>query len=153
MDRAVIVGAGVTGCSLALRLVRDGWDVVLVDRHAPGHVRAASGGESRLLRASHGGDAWYARSAWHARTLWRELSEEVSEELLAPCGVAWLARRADGWEAESERVLRAEGIPVERVAARDLFPSVADEDLAFVLFEPEAGVLHARRAVRTMAAR
>jgi sarcosine oxidase len=148
---AIVVGAGVNGAALALRLARDRWDVTLIDRHAPGHVRAASGGESRLLRFSHGPDAWYARSAWRARELWLELDPA----LLAPCGVAWFARREDGWEAESERVLRELEIPVERLdveAAARMFPSFAGEDLAFVLWEPRAGVLHARRAVQALAA-
>jgi sarcosine oxidase len=150
MARAVIVGAGVVGAALAHRLGRDGWDVVLVEPHEPGHARAASGGESRLLRCAHGDDAWYARSARRARTLWRELEAETGAALLVECGVAWLARRADGFEADSERVLRAEGIPAARARAEDLFPSVAADDLAFVLWEPEAGVLRAAEATRAL---
>lgn len=146
---AVVVGAGVFGASLALRLVREGWRVTLVDRHPPGHVRAASGGESRLMRFSHGEDRWYTRSAWRSRELWRDLEEQTGERLLVPAGVAWFARTESGWEAASEAVLDEEGIPVERLAVADaaaLFPSFAGEDLAFVLHEPEAGLLRARWA-------
>jgi len=39
---AVVVGAGVFGGSLALRLVSSGWDVTVVEQYPPGHVRAAS---------------------------------------------------------------------------------------------------------------
>ena len=65
--------------------------------------------------------------------------------------MVWFARREDGWEADSERVLRAAGIPVGRLSpeeGRDLFPDLAVDDLAFILHEPEAGVLRAagRRA-------
>jgi hypothetical protein len=31
--------------------------------------------------------------------------------------MAWFAHREDGWEAESERTLAAQGIPVERSRA------------------------------------
>jgi glycine/D-amino acid oxidase-like deaminating enzyme len=88
--------------------------------------------------------------------MWLELGEEVGEELLVPCGVAWFARRPDGWEAESERVLRREGIPVERLtprSGRKLFPSLHAGDLAFVLHEPEAGVLRASAATRALGER
>jgi glycine/D-amino acid oxidase-like deaminating enzyme len=151
---AVVVGAGAFGAATALALARSGWSVTLVDRYPPGHVRAASGGESRLIRFSHGSDAWYTRSAWRSRDAWCALEAEAGEELLAPVGVAWFARREDGWERDSEGVLRGEGIPVERLdvdAARALFPSMGGDDLAFVLWEPQAGVLHARRATQALA--
>ena len=156
MGSAVVVGAGAWGAALALRLVREDWTVTLVDACPPGHVRAASGGESRLIRCSHGPDAVHTRSAWRSHALWRELEEECGRELLVPAGVAWLARAADGWEAASEATLRAEGIPVERLSpdeAARLFPSFAGDDLAHVLLEPEAGILRAREATRALAER
>jgi sarcosine oxidase len=148
---ASIVGAGIFGASLAYRLARDGWDVTLYERHEPGHPGAASGGESRLLRYSHGVDAWYARSAWRARRLWQELEAETERRLLVETGVAWFARSEDGWEADSERVLRTEGIPVERLdpsAGADLFPSFDPGGLRFILREPHGGVLRAGEATK-----
>jgi sarcosine oxidase len=142
----------VFGASLADRLALEGWEVTLVERFEPGDPRAESGGETRLIRCSHGPDAFYARSARRALELWRELGEGVLEEP----GVAWFARRDDGWESESERVLRSEGIPVERLepgTAQGLFPSLAVDDLAFVLYEPEAGMVRAADGVRALVRR
>src|SRR5436190_7282772 len=150
MPSAVIVGAGVFGSALARRLAIDGWEVTLVEQEQPGWAGSSSGGESRLLRSSHGAERWYTRSARHARELWLA----IDPSLVAECGLVWFAHRDDGWEAASERVLREEGIPVERLepgeAAR-LFPSLGVDDLAWVLLEPEGGVLHAGRAVRVLA--
>jgi sarcosine oxidase len=149
---AVVLGAGVFGAALAHRLTAAGWTVTLVEQYAPGHVRAASGGESRVMRFAHGSDRWHARSAWRARTLWRELEEEAATELFFPAGAAWLVRRADGWEAESE-CSATKASPVERLAPEEasrLFPSIDHEDRAFVLYEPEAGVLRARKAVAAL---
>ena len=64
------------------------------------------------MRCCHGDDELYTRSARRARELWLELGDD----LLVECGVAWFARRADGWEAEGERVMREQGIPVERLS-------------------------------------
>jgi sarcosine oxidase len=152
MPSALVIGAGVFGASLADRLAREGWEVTLVDRFEPGHARSESGGETRLIRCSHGPEDFYARSARRALELWRELGEGV----LVESGVAWFARREDGWEADSERVLRAAGIPVERMSPEEgarLFPSVTVDDLAFVLHEPEAGVLRAADGVRALVRR
>jgi sarcosine oxidase len=151
----VIVGAGTFGASLAWWLARAGERVTLVDQFAPGDRRASSGGETRLLRCSHGSDVEYAAMARRARTLWQELENESGEDLFVECGVAWFAHCEDGWEAASERTLAAQGIPTERLdisSAMRLYPSFRGEDLAFVLLEPEAGVLRAQRAVRALAA-
>jgi glycine/D-amino acid oxidase-like deaminating enzyme len=151
---AAVVGAGIFGSSLAYRLVRDGWEVTLYDRDEPGNARAASGGESRLIRFAHGSDAWYTRSAWRARELWRELEAETGRDLLVEAGIAWFARSDDGWEAESEEVLRSEGIACDRLApdeGRRLFPSFDEAGLAYLLLEPEGGILRAAEATRATA--
>jgi sarcosine oxidase len=151
----VIVGAGTFGASLAWRLACAGDSVTLVDQFVPGDPRATSGGETRLIRCSHGADADYTAMARRARELWRALEAETGEELLIECGMAWFAHREDGWEAASERTLRAQAIPVERLdlaAAAALFPSLGTRDLAFTVWEPEAGVLRAQRAIRALAA-
>ena len=153
MSSAIVVGAGIFGGSLAHELVTRGWEVTLVDRYPPGHVRAASGGESRLIRCAHADDVWYVRSARRAYERWLALEEETGASLLVPCGVLWLAHDETGWEAESEQVLAAEGVATERLAPEDaasLFPSFAGDDLAFCLLEPKAGVLRARDSTRAM---
>jgi sarcosine oxidase len=154
LPSAVVVGAGVFGGSVALQLVSSGWEVTLVEQYPPGHVRAASGGESRLIRSAHGSNTWYTRSARRALVLWRELERESGTELFVPSGVAWFFSRPNGWGAESERVLREEGVPVERLSREEgkrLFPSFDGEDLASILYEPDAGVLRARNATRVIA--
>jgi glycine/D-amino acid oxidase-like deaminating enzyme len=151
----VIVGAGTFGASLAWWLARAGNRVTLVDQFEPGDRRASSGGETRLYRCAHGADSDYTLMARRARALWRELEDEAGEELLIECGLAWFAHRDQGWEAESERTLSAHGIPVQRLdprSAAGLYPSFRGDDLAFVLLEPEAGVLRAEQAIRALAA-
>jgi glycine/D-amino acid oxidase-like deaminating enzyme len=152
MDSVIVVGAGCFGASLAWTLARQGIAVTLIDQFEPGDPRATSGGETRLIRCSHGAATEYTAMARRARTLWRELEAESGADLLVECGVAWFAHREDGWEAHSERTLTEQGIPVERVDGATLFPSFAGDDLLFTLFEPEAGVLRAAHGVRALAA-
>lgn len=150
MPTAVVVGAGVFGSSLARQLAIDGWDVTVVEQEAPGWPGSSSGGESRLVRLAHGSETWYVRSARRALELWRA----IDPSLISERGLCWFAHGDDGWEAASEQTLRAEGVAVERlepsVAAR-LFPALGGEDLAWVLFEPDAGLIWASRAVGVLA--
>jgi glycine/D-amino acid oxidase-like deaminating enzyme len=151
---AVVVGAGVFGASIAHRLAADGWTVTLVEREEPAGPRSTSGSHSRVLRCGHGEDAWHARLAWRARTLWQEIERDTGVPLFVKCGVLWLARREDGWEAATESTLRAEGIPVERLdleRAASLYPSFSTEGLTFAVYEPEGGMLRARRGVQVLA--
>ena len=154
MSTALVVGAGVNGAAIARELAGRGFDVTLAEQYAAGTVRSASGGDTRLLRAAHGEAAWYTELAVRARTLWLELQEETGTRIWEPTGLAWFARRDDGFEARSLPALAAAGVPHEWLApaaAAQLFPSLAVDDLHAVLFEPEAGVLHARRATQLLA--
>ncbi len=150
---AAVVGAGVAGASIARALAHRGFAVTLHEQHAPGTVRSASGGDTRLLRMAHGEAEWYMRLAWEARAAWLELEEQTGVRIWEPVGVAWFAYSEDGFEAESHRLLEGAGFPAEWLSpaeARRLYPSVATDDLSGVLFEPAAGVLHARRATQLL---
>ena len=116
MSSACVVGAGVFGASLARELALRGWDVTLVEQHTPGTVRSASGGDTRLLRAAHGDSEWYTASAVRARTLWLELEAATRTRIWEGVGLAWLARRPDGFEAASVPVLERLGIAHEWLA-------------------------------------
>src|SRR3954471_6397842 len=153
MDSPIGVGGGVFGASLAWRLARDGVAVTLIDQFEPADPRATSGGETRLYRCSHGGAGDYTRMARRGRELWRELEEDTGTSLLVESGVAWFAHREEGWEAQSERTLRAEGVPVERLAVDEvarLYPSLGVDDLLFAVLEPEAGAIRAAATVRAL---
>ncbi|GAA0385197.1 N-methyltryptophan oxidase [Acrocarpospora corrugata] len=149
-----MVGAGIWGTSLALRLAESGWRVTLIEQYAPGHLRQASAGETRLLSCSHGHDDWYARMAWKARDGWRRLGERAGEEVFLETGVMLFARQEHGWEAASTQVLKNLDIPFEVLDPADAgraFPDFRGDDLSFVLREPRSGVLRARRATQLTA--
>jgi glycine/D-amino acid oxidase-like deaminating enzyme len=153
MKTVVVVGAGVFGSSTARELARRGWQVTLVEQYSPGTVRSASGGDTRLLRMAHGDAEWYTGLARRARTLWLELQESTGVHIWEPVGVAWFARRADGFEERSRETLARLGVAHEWLApesATDLYPSLGTEGLRGVLYEPDAGVLHARRATQLL---
>lgn len=146
----LVVGAGVIGAWTALRCRRAGWTTTLVDAWGAGHPRATSGDETRILRSSHGTDAFYARWAREARTAWQAFGDEVGQRLFHEVGMLWFARRPDGFEAASQATLSSLGIPVSRMEAddvRSLWPQIGVDGLAFATYEPEAGLVLARAGV------
>jgi monomeric sarcosine oxidase len=150
----IVVGAGTMGAWTALRAARSGRHTILIDAYGVGHPRATSGDESRIIRASHGADAYYTRWAREAREAWIRFGEEWSETVHLEVGVLWFAHREDGFEAASERVLREQNVPVQRLTPDDVrrrWPQVSTNGIAFAIFEPQGGVLLARRAVANVA--
>ncbi len=148
--RVVVIGAGVFGSWTALWLRRRGAFVTLVDQYGPGNSLSSSGDESRVTRSAHGADEHYP--LWQRRSLshWTDLAPE----LFVPTGVLWFAHRENGFEADSAVTLEHLGIPFERLetdALRATFPQMQTDDIAWGLYEPEAGVVLARRAVAATA--
>ena len=84
--------------------------------------------------------------------MWRELFDAAGRpRLLRQTGVLWLAREADALVTDTLSTLRAVGVPVEELTRAELerrYPQFDFGAVTWGLYEPEAGVLLARRAVR-----
>ena len=155
MTSAVVVGAGVFGASTARELDRRGWDVTLVEQYTPGHVRSGSGGDTRLLRFSHGEVEWYTLLARRALELWREVEAEAGAAPVR-AGRARVVRhgreRLHAAQRADAATARHPVRPADAGGARQASTRrSAVDDLRSVLFEPEAGVLYARLATRALA--
>jgi glycine/D-amino acid oxidase-like deaminating enzyme len=150
----VVVGAGAMGAWTARLAQRGGRRTTLIDAYGAGHPRATSGGETRIVRSSHGEDELYTRWSRAAREAWIALGDELGEQFFVQSGCLWFGRREDGFEAASATTLERLGIPVERLRASDVrerWPHIAIEDDELATFEPEAGLAFARRAVAAVA--
>ena len=150
--RVAVAGAGAFGGWTALALQRRGARVTLLDAWGPGHARASSGGETRVIRATYGSREHYTRMAARSLALWREHESRWRAGLLHETGVLWMfgeSADADGFRHGSEAALAAAGLPFEALSQREAerrFPQVSFQDISRVLLEPEAGYLMARRA-------
>ena len=151
-----VVGAGVFGAWTALHLARRGQRVLLVDAYGPGHSRSSSGDESRIIRMGYGADEIYTQ--WSQRSLiqWKELFTAThNEALFRRTGVLWLAESGNSQFAATKEVLRRNGVEfeeLEREAIVDSYPQINLEGIAGGIYEPESGVLMARRAVAAVVA-
>jgi sarcosine oxidase len=145
-----VIGAGVFGAWTALHLAKRRQRVVLMEAYGPAHSRASSGGETRIIRMSYGPDEIYTR--WSQRSLvqWKELFASSGERLFHETGVLWLGGEGDTYLEDSLANLKRQGINHEvsdRSELETCYPQVNFDGVARGLFEPQSGVLMARRAV------
>lgn len=149
-----VIGAGSFGSWTAHRLRRTGRSVVLLDAYGAGNGRASSGGESRIIRAAYGSAAIYTLWAQRSLRLWTDLFAEVNRpELFERSGVLWTCPPGDPSAAETRAAFKKYNVPYESLTHSALaarFPQFHFPSEREAIFEPESGVLLARRAVRAV---
>jgi monomeric sarcosine oxidase len=148
-----VIGAGVFGAWTAWHLARRGQRVVLLDAYGPAHSRASSGGESRIIRMGYGADELYTRWSQQSLEQWKKFFEASKAPLFHEIGVLWLGGEDDSQLRRTSAALRRCKVRFEefdRVALERKYPQVSFEDVKAGIFEPNSGVLMARRAVVTL---
>jgi glycine/D-amino acid oxidase-like deaminating enzyme len=150
---SIVVGAGVFGAWTAWHLLRKGERVLLLDAWGPAHARASSGGESRITRTAYGADEIYTRMAVESLADWKWLSERSGLPIFHPTGVLFFFPRVEPYFTASIEVHQRLKLPTEQLQRADLqkrFPQVNWEGVEVGLYEPDFGVLMARRGVQTL---
>jgi monomeric sarcosine oxidase len=151
-----VVGAGAFGAWTALHLARRGKRVLLLDAYGPGHSRSSSGDESRIIRMGYGADETYTQ--WSQRSLiqWKELFAATGNgALFRKTGVLWLAESGNSQLQATKEVLRRNGVEFEELEGDAIlrrYPQINLDGIASGIYEPESGVLMARRAVAAVVA-
>jgi sarcosine oxidase len=151
-----VIGAGVFGAWTALHLARRGKRVILLEAYGAGHSRSSSGDESRIIRMGYGKDEIYTRWAQRSLTQWKDLFASTrNEALFQPTGVLWLAAEKDPTLLATREVLTRCGLnfkEFDRAALASKFSQINLDGVGESIFEPESGVLMARRAVAAVVA-
>jgi len=146
----VVVGAGVFGAWTAWHLAKRGQRVALMEAYGPAHSRSSSGGETRIIRMGYGADELYTR--WSQRSLlqWKKFFEARRQPLFLETGVLWMAGDEDTRLRQTSATLKRCGVVFEeldRAALEKRYPQIGFDGISRGIFEPQSGVLMARRAV------
>ncbi|MCC6318725.1 MAG: FAD-binding oxidoreductase [Gemmatimonadaceae bacterium] len=157
----VVIGAGAIGGWTALHLNAMGAKVLLVDAYGPGNSRSTSGDVTRGVRTSYGdrpnGEQWMLW-ANTAITRWREWDEIFWKELGARVYFTTgdLITRAQ-WEpflTQTREWWVKNGIGHETLTvdeARYRWPVFDLQGINAIIYEPQAGVVRARRSCELVA--
>ena len=143
-----VVGAGVIGSATARALAARGVSAVLLEQFDPGHARGSSHGATRIFRLAYP-DPAYVRMAVAAHRSWLRLQADAGEELLVRTG----GLDAGPGAADCAAALAECGVAHAWLEAGELrarFPGVAVRAGERMLFQPDAGVSLAGRAVAAL---
>jgi len=145
---AVVVGAGVMGLATAHALARMGREPIVLEQFRLGHTHGSSHGATRIFRLAYDEPEW-VRLAQEALPLWRRLEAESGEPLLdltglvdLPLDLDRLTAALDGTDTAYELLTAAEVEHRFGLAT----------NCCKAVFQPDAGVVFADRAVRALAA-
>ncbi len=143
-----VVGGGVTGLAAAWALARAGREPLVLEQFRVGNTHGSSHGATRIFRLAYEEPEWVLL-AQEALGLWRELERESGTALLdlnglvdLPVDAAALTATLDACDTAYELLGPAE---VER-----RFGLVTD--CCKAVFQPEAGVVRADRALQAFGA-
>ena len=160
----VVIGAGVWGSFTALNLQRMGANVTLVDAYGPGNSRSTSGDETRGVRSSYGdktgqlGELW---TMWARESIkkWIAFDDEWGREfrlnLFHTTGDLIMRTEWDNFQLRTKVWWDKNKVPYQILSPDDVrkaFPVLSIDDITAVLYEPDAGVVRARRATQMAAA-
>jgi sarcosine oxidase len=160
----VVIGSGVWGSFTALNLQRMGAKVTVVDAYGPGNARSTSGDETRGVRSSYGdktgqlGEQWmlWARESMN---LWKQFDEEWGRylrlNLFHVTGDLIMRTEWDNFQLRCKVWWDKNKIPYQVLNPDDVrksFPVIGMDDITAVLYEPDAGVVRARRATQAASA-
>lgn len=148
-----VIGAGVFGAWTAHFLRQSGASVILLDSYGPGHSRASSGGETRVIRMGYGPDELYTRWAMRSLPLWREFASRTGREIFHQTGVLWLSNGDDPYLKSLCSVLAQAGVATEEFNTEEIqqrWPQLRFHDVTWGILEPASGLLLARSSVQAL---
>ncbi len=146
-----VLGAGAMGSATAYHLARRGEPVLLVEQFRVGHDRGSSHGAARITRHSYA-DPHCARLMIDAFKAWRTLEADAGQNLYIRTGGVSFGPPETGYIAQVAANLKDLGIPHRRMNSKELHQALPAFDVPEsydAVFEPDAGMIAAARAVAT----
>jgi glycine/D-amino acid oxidase-like deaminating enzyme len=153
-SKIAVVGAGAFGGWTSLYLLRNGYNVTLIDAWGPGNSRSSSGDETRVIRSTYGANEFYFSLNVRALELWKEHQSRWGKQLFYNTGVLWFCY-------QQKSLLLDDSIPFSKKynseyeylgneQLKERFPAINTDDLHHAWFDPHGGYLKARESCQAV---
>ncbi|WP_225197700.1 FAD-binding oxidoreductase [Gluconobacter oxydans] len=158
-ETALIIGAGLQGCSIALFLARAGWRVTLLDKNVAGrHASSVNAGGLRTLMRDWREYPLSELAMKHWRRLDRLVGAEAAESCEVRLGVGQIAVALDqaelSWTLGRAQDMERRGLGAEELLSatevRKMLPGLTDQTLGGLVSRGDG---HANPAASTRAFR
>ncbi|BCK76695.1 glycine/D-amino acid oxidases [Acetobacter aceti NRIC 0242] len=158
-ETALIIGAGLQGCSIALFLARAGWNVTLLDKNVAGrHASSVNAGGLRMLMRDWREYPLSQRAMEHWVHLDRLVGEKAADACEVRLGVSQIGLALDeaemSWAVGRAEDMKKRGLGEEELLSREdvrtLLPGVSENALGGLISRRDG---HANPAAATRAFR
>jgi sarcosine oxidase len=145
-----VCGLGAMGSAAVQHLTRRGKRVLGLERHAPGHDRGSSHGQTRLIRLGYFEDPSYVPLLRRSYALWRELEAACRHRLLHITGIAEIGAATSTLVRGTLASAEMHALPHEILDASELMrrlPIFAVPGDYVAVMQPDGGFLEAERSI------
>jgi glycine/D-amino acid oxidase-like deaminating enzyme len=148
--KIVVIGAGAFGGWVSLYLLRNGYNVTLVDAWGAGNSRSSSGDETRVIRSTYGANEFYFSLNVRSLELWKENQQQWNKQLFFNTGVLWFCYQEKNPLVDDSipfsRKYNAEYEYLSQTEVMKRYPQVNCNDLHHAWVDPHGGYLKARES-------
>jgi sarcosine oxidase len=151
-----VVGVGTMGSMACWQLASRGADVIGFEQFAPGHDRAAAGGETRIFRTAYLEGEQYVPLLLESQRLWRRLEQESGHELLNLNGGLMIGHPDEQLLRNVMTSIRTHDLPhqvLDEQEARRRYPQHRLRPGEVMVLDEQAGFLRPELAVTVAALR
>ncbi|WP_062111910.1 NAD(P)/FAD-dependent oxidoreductase [Aureimonas sp. AU40] len=154
MSRAVIIGGGIVGLSIARALLKRGHEVHVIDQGPIPNPQGASVDRHRMIRPHYGAATGYARMVAPAFEAWDRLWADLGETHFENTGAISISLEPGDYAAKTLASFREAGIPhevLEKAGVEERCPQLILPEGAWGVVAEPAGPLFADRIVAGLA--
>lgn len=116
----IVVGVGGMGGAALFECARRGWRVLGLERHAMGHDRGSSHGQTRIIRKAYYEHPAYVPLLHRAYERWYDLEQRIGKHLLTECGVLSVGLPTSELLQGVETSANTHALPIEKFDADEL---------------------------------
>jgi glycine/D-amino acid oxidase-like deaminating enzyme len=151
--KVAVLGGSAWGGWIALKLLEAGLAVQVIEPQGAGHDQSGSGGLSRIIRATYGGDPLYMDMVDQSFKDWDAYARLWNKPLITYTGLLWLFQTDPAYVTHSLAQMHEFGYALEDWTlsrAQNSYPDFRWDDIQHVFYEPKAGFIPAADTCRLL---